>query len=105
MITTRSLILSPQKCINCGRKIPDSAPCLTTRRGHLCMGCEFKEIEVYSITENGDVYYEKDPLAFLDAFKETMTYLDMDGQFTVGKRMIRALHYFDLPEWQGTKLS
>jgi len=92
---------SPQKCINCGRDIQNSAPCLMTKRGPVCLGCEFKEIEVYKMKVNGDVYYEKEPLAFLDVFKDAMTYMDIDEQLTAGKCMMRVLHYFDLPEWQG----
>lgn len=100
-MTARSLTLSTGKCINCGQDIPPSSPCLTTRRGPICMGCEFKEIEVLAMTANGDVYYEKDPIGFLEAVKEAMAAMDSDEQIIIGKRKMRALHYFDLPEWQG----
>jgi len=98
-----ALTLSPQKCVNCGRKIPDSAPCLTMRRGPICMGCEFKEIDVYSMTENGDTYYQKDFLGFLGAIEVAVASMDADDQILVGKKTMRALHYFDLPEWQGAR--
>lgn len=100
-MTTHSLTLSPQKCVNCGQVIPESAPCLTTKRGPVCMGCEFKEIEVYSMAENGEVYYEKDFIGILETFKEAVAAMDSDEQIIFGKRKMRALHYFDLPEWQG----
>jgi len=67
------------------------------------MGCEFKEIDVYSMIENGDAYYQKDLFGFLGAIEVALVSMDSDDQLIIGKRKMRALHYFDLPEWQGVR--
>ena len=76
-------------------------PGFTTRRGRVCMGCEGAEIDVYITTINKSSLYDNNVASVLDTLKTELESMDEGDAFHVGKRKMRALHYFDLPEHQG----
>ena len=88
------------KCIVCKKEIPWDQRCLNGTKGSICMGCEFKKIDVWHImlpgeTQNG--YYDTDIGHVLDMLSEC----DYGEGYDIRKIRMRAMKYYSLPEFVG----
>lgn len=92
------------KCLVCGVEIEDNWPRVMTKKGPLCMGCEFSSLIVVEIRGNFGVYVTRvsDHDDFLSFLAEELRCMDDGDFFTVKKREMQAAEYFSLGEFQGT---
>ena len=88
------------KCIVCKKEIPFNCVCLSTQDNSICMGCEFKKIDVWKVTlpnESSNPYYDTDISSIVDMLNEC----DYGEGYTVKKERIKATKYYSLPEFKG----
>lgn len=88
-------------CLCCGTPIGKDWPVISTPRGDICMGCEGAEVAVYVMTIDGKSYTDRDVSSLMTAINVELETMDNSDQFTIGKRMMRAAHYYSLPEFEG----
>ncbi len=88
------------KCIVCKEEIPPNHVCLVGLNGSVCMGCEFKKIDVWHITlpdEPKNGYYDTEINHIIDMLNEC----DYNEGYTIKKESIKAIVYYGLPEFVG----
>ena len=88
------------KCLVCEKEIPLNHVCLFGQNGSICMGCEFKKIDVWHITladdpKNG--YYDTDITHIVDMLDAC----DCGDGYTIKKENMSAVKYYGLPEFVG----
>jgi len=87
-----------EKCINCGAETEGHASILT-KRGTICLGCEFKKIDVWHLSLKGEGNY------MIDKSKENLQLEideDTDGnEYELIKHKMGVIEYFHLPEFEG----
>lgn len=88
------------KCLVCKKKIPSNHVCLFGINGSICMGCEFKKIDVWHITlpdEPANGYYDTEIGCIIDMLNEC----DYGADYTIKKESMKATMYYSLPEFTG----
>ena len=88
-------------CIVCKKEIGEQERCCLTREfKSICMGCEFKNVDVWRVSPIGDIgnsYHDTDITHIVDMLTEC----DYGDGYTVVKSNMRALKYHTLPEFTG----
>jgi len=88
------------KCLVCKKEIPSNHVCLVGLNGSVCMGCEFKKIDVWHITladAHGNGYYDTDISHIIDMLNEC----DYGDGYTIKKEKMNAMMYYNLSEFVG----
>ncbi len=88
------------QCIVCKKEIPSNHVALHGLTGSICMGCEFKKINVWHVTLASSPkrgYYDTNINNIIDMLNEC----DYNEGYTIKKRSLKATHYYGLPEFDG----
>jgi len=91
--------LKMKSCLVCKEKLDGNDRQFLLPGGTICMRCEFAEITVFKVTIPGEKngYYDTD----IGILGEMLSECEPGEGYTIIKERMRALKYYNLPEFTG----